>query len=77
MCIHIGEISFNSTSCSVLLVLVICTVFYVCRLARLMQTQGQEAEGSSNVSEEIKLTCSQFLKYHKEQCVQDIVQTKR
>ncbi|XP_058248632.1 integral membrane protein GPR155 [Hemibagrus wyckioides] len=47
------------------------------RLARLMQTRGQEAEGSSNVSEEIKLTCSQFLKYHKEQCVQDIVQTKR
>ncbi|KAK2850003.1 hypothetical protein Q7C36_008786 [Tachysurus vachellii] len=47
------------------------------RLARLMQTQGQEAEGSSSVSEEIKLTCSQFLKYHKEQCAQDIVQKKR
>ncbi|KAB5577141.1 hypothetical protein PHYPO_G00206530 [Pangasianodon hypophthalmus] len=47
------------------------------RIARLMRTQGQEAAGSSNVSEEIRLTCSQFLKYHKEQCVQDIVQTKR
>ncbi|KAK3543736.1 hypothetical protein QTP70_027151 [Hemibagrus guttatus] len=47
------------------------------RLARLMQTRGQEAEGPSNLSEEIKLTCSQFLKYHKEQCVQDIVQKKR
>ncbi|KAF5905844.1 integral membrane protein, partial [Clarias magur] len=46
------------------------------RLARLMQTQGQEADGPANVSEEIRITCSQFLKYHKEQCVHDIVQTK-
>ncbi|XP_053483023.1 integral membrane protein GPR155 [Ictalurus furcatus] len=46
------------------------------RLARLMQTQKQEAAGSS-VSEEIRLACNQFLKYHKEKCVQDIVQEKR
>lgn len=42
-----------------------------------MQTRGQEAAGTSEVSEEIRVTCSQFLKYHKEQCVQDIVQKKR
>ncbi|KAM9486243.1 lysosomal cholesterol signaling protein isoform 1-T2 [Clarias gariepinus] len=47
------------------------------RLARLMQSRGQEADGPSNVSEEIRITCSQFLKYHKEQCVHDIVQKKR
>lgn len=42
-----------------------------------MQTQGPEEAGTSNVSEDIRLTCSQFLKYHKEKCVQDIVQKKR
>ncbi|KAF7709567.1 integral membrane protein GPR155 [Silurus meridionalis] len=47
------------------------------RMARLMQTRGQEAADSSNVSEEIRITCSQFLKYHKEQCIQDIVKEKR
>lgn len=42
-----------------------------------MQTQGQEVADPSSVPDEIRLTCSQFLKYHKEQCVQDIVQKKR
>ncbi|XP_072541925.1 lysosomal cholesterol signaling protein [Salminus brasiliensis] len=47
------------------------------RLANLMQAHGREAAGQSDVSEEIRLTCNQFLKYHKEQCVQDIVHKKR
>uniref|UniRef100_A0A3B4CU96 DEP domain-containing protein n=1 Tax=Pygocentrus nattereri TaxID=42514 RepID=A0A3B4CU96_PYGNA len=41
------------------------------------QAFGQEAAIQSDVSEEIRLTCNQFLKYHKEQCVQDIVHKKR
>ncbi|XP_076858919.1 lysosomal cholesterol signaling protein [Brachyhypopomus gauderio] len=47
------------------------------RLANLRQAQGQDPAGPADVSEEIKLTCSQFLKYHKEKCVQDIVQKNR
>ncbi|KAL7881832.1 hypothetical protein AOLI_G00086810 [Acnodon oligacanthus] len=47
------------------------------RLANLRQAYGQGAAIQSDVSEEIRLTCNQFLKYHKEQCVQDIVHKKR
>ncbi|XP_048048766.1 integral membrane protein GPR155 isoform X2 [Megalobrama amblycephala] len=43
------------------------------RLARLWQGWGQEV----TASEEIRLTCSQFLTYHKQQCVRDIVHKKR
>ncbi|XP_073701637.1 lysosomal cholesterol signaling protein [Garra rufa] len=46
------------------------------RLASLWQGWGQEVT-SSAVSEEIRMTCSQFLTYHKEQCVKDIVHKKR
>uniref|UniRef100_A0A673MW15 G protein-coupled receptor 155a n=1 Tax=Sinocyclocheilus rhinocerous TaxID=307959 RepID=A0A673MW15_9TELE len=46
------------------------------RLASLWQGWGQEVTGSA-VSEEIRLTCTQFLTYHKEQCVRDIVHKKR
>ncbi|XP_026074445.1 integral membrane protein GPR155 [Carassius auratus] len=46
------------------------------RLASLWQSWGQEVTGSA-VSEEIRLTCTQFLTYHKEQCVRDIVHKKR
>uniref|UniRef100_A0A671PYP9 Integral membrane protein GPR155-like n=1 Tax=Sinocyclocheilus anshuiensis TaxID=1608454 RepID=A0A671PYP9_9TELE len=46
------------------------------RLASLWQGWGQEVTGSA-VSEEIRLTCTQFLTYHKEQCVKDIVHKKR
>ncbi|XP_016319708.1 integral membrane protein GPR155-like isoform X2 [Sinocyclocheilus anshuiensis] len=45
------------------------------RLASLWQGWGQEVTGSA-VSEEIRLTCTQFLTYHKEQCVKDIVHKK-
>ncbi|XP_051762220.1 integral membrane protein GPR155 isoform X3 [Ctenopharyngodon idella] len=43
------------------------------RLARLWQGWGQEV----TASEEIRLTCSQFLTYHKQQCIKDIVHKKR
>uniref|UniRef100_A0A673FMA8 DEP domain-containing protein n=1 Tax=Sinocyclocheilus rhinocerous TaxID=307959 RepID=A0A673FMA8_9TELE len=46
------------------------------RLVRLWQGWGQEVTGSA-ASEEIRLTCTQFLTYHKEQCVRDIVHKKR
>ncbi|XP_042619106.1 integral membrane protein GPR155-like isoform X2 [Cyprinus carpio] len=45
------------------------------RLASLWQGWGQEVTGSA-ASEEIRLTCTQFLTYHKEQCVRDIVHKK-
>ncbi|XP_062862553.1 lysosomal cholesterol signaling protein [Trichomycterus rosablanca] len=47
------------------------------RLAGLRQSLSQETVITSAVSEEIRLACTQFLKYHKEQCVQDIVQKRR
>uniref|UniRef100_A0A8C2GN34 G protein-coupled receptor 155a n=1 Tax=Cyprinus carpio TaxID=7962 RepID=A0A8C2GN34_CYPCA len=46
------------------------------RLVSLWQGWGQEVTGSA-ASEEIRLTCTQFLTYHKEQCVRDIVHKKR
>lgn len=42
-----------------------------------MRAHGREAAGQADVSDEIRLTCNQFLKYHKEQCVQDIVHKKK
>uniref|UniRef100_A0A4W4ECJ7 DEP domain-containing protein n=1 Tax=Electrophorus electricus TaxID=8005 RepID=A0A4W4ECJ7_ELEEL len=47
------------------------------RLANLRQAQGQDPAGPSDVSGEVRLTCSQFLRYHKQKCVQDIVHKKR
>uniref|UniRef100_A0A8B9KTC9 G protein-coupled receptor 155 n=1 Tax=Astyanax mexicanus TaxID=7994 RepID=A0A8B9KTC9_ASTMX len=47
------------------------------RLANLRWAHGREAAGQADVSDEIRLTCNQFLKYHKEQCVQDIVHKKK
>ncbi|KAI9519627.1 hypothetical protein NQZ68_026832 [Dissostichus eleginoides] len=40
--------------------------------------QGREAEdlSPSCVPEEVRLTCTQFVRYHKDQCVQDIVHTR-
>ncbi|XP_051998292.1 integral membrane protein GPR155 [Xyrauchen texanus] len=46
------------------------------RLMSLWQGWGQGVTGSAG-SEEIRLTCSQFLTYHKEQCIRDIVHKKR
>ncbi|KAL3050621.1 hypothetical protein OYC64_012610 [Pagothenia borchgrevinki] len=41
--------------------------------------QGRDAEdlSPSGVPEEVRLTCTQFVRYHKDQCVQDIVHTRR
>ncbi|XP_077960355.1 lysosomal cholesterol signaling protein isoform X2 [Gasterosteus aculeatus] len=40
--------------------------------------QGRDAEDSSpsGVPEEVRLTCTQFVRYHKDQCVQDMVLTR-
>lgn len=41
--------------------------------------QGRDSEdlSPSGVPEEVRLTCTQFVRYHKDQCVQDIVHTRR
>lgn len=46
------------------------------RLESVWQWWAQLVSGSE-VSEEIRLTCNQFLKYHKKQCIKDIVHKKR
>ncbi|XP_042174901.1 integral membrane protein GPR155-like isoform X2 [Oncorhynchus tshawytscha] len=43
------------------------------RLVSLWQGRESEEEPPSVVPEEIRLTCTQFVRYHKDQCVQDIV----
>jgi len=45
----------------------------VCRLATLCGFGQDESHESAAVPEEIRLTCTQFVRYHKDQCVQDIV----
>ncbi|XP_030641981.1 integral membrane protein GPR155 [Chanos chanos] len=47
------------------------------RLTRLWQALCLREEHTETLTEEIRLTCSQFIHYHKDQCVQDIVQKKR
>uniref|UniRef100_A0A1A8C6A3 G protein-coupled receptor 155b n=1 Tax=Nothobranchius kadleci TaxID=1051664 RepID=A0A1A8C6A3_NOTKA len=44
----------------------------------LSQWQGRDGEdlSPSAVPEEVRLTCTQFVRYHKDQCVQDIVHTR-
>ncbi|KAK2857454.1 hypothetical protein Q7C36_005373 [Tachysurus vachellii] len=43
------------------------------RLASLLGGAQQTSRAPSAVPEEIRLTCTQFVRYHKNQCVQDIV----
>ncbi|XP_064817098.1 lysosomal cholesterol signaling protein-like, partial [Oncorhynchus masou masou] len=43
------------------------------RLVSLWQGRESEEEPPPVVPEEIRLTCTQFVRYHKDQCVQDIV----
>ncbi|XP_056148096.1 integral membrane protein GPR155 [Lampris incognitus] len=45
------------------------------RLLSLWQGRNGEELSPSVVPEEVRLTCTQFVRYHKEQCVQDIVHT--
>lgn len=51
---------------------------HVCvRLLRLLLGRNGDDVSPSGVPEEVRLTCTQFVRYHKEQCVQDIVHTRR
>uniref|UniRef100_A0A8B9LU55 G protein-coupled receptor 155b n=1 Tax=Astyanax mexicanus TaxID=7994 RepID=A0A8B9LU55_ASTMX len=47
------------------------------RLAALWGGGQEENGGPAAVPEEIRLTCTQFVRYHKNQCVQDIVHKRR
>lgn len=47
------------------------------RLLGLWQGRESEDLSPSDVPEEVRLTCTQFVRYHKDQCVQDIVHTRR
>ncbi|XP_036400526.1 integral membrane protein GPR155 isoform X2 [Megalops cyprinoides] len=46
------------------------------RLASLWHGRERAEEPQAAVSEEIRLTCTQFVRYHKDQCVQDIVKKR-
>ncbi|XP_067315249.1 lysosomal cholesterol signaling protein isoform X2 [Pseudorasbora parva] len=46
------------------------------RLATLCGFGQDESPDSDAVPEEIRLTCTQFVRYHKDQCVQDIVRNR-
>ncbi|XP_006784026.1 integral membrane protein GPR155-like [Neolamprologus brichardi] len=47
------------------------------RLLSLWQGRDIDDLSLSGVPEEVRLTCTQFVRYHKDQCVQDIVHTRR
>ncbi|KAF7662473.1 hypothetical protein LDENG_00233980 [Lucifuga dentata] len=46
------------------------------RLLSLWRGRDSEDLSPSFVPEEVRLTCTQFVRYHKDQCVQDIVHTR-
>ncbi|XP_030298226.1 integral membrane protein GPR155 isoform X1 [Sparus aurata] len=47
------------------------------RLLGLWQGRESDDLSPSGVPEEVRLTCTQFVRYHKDQCVQDLVHTRR
>ncbi|KAM9366011.1 lysosomal cholesterol signaling protein [Pholidichthys leucotaenia] len=47
------------------------------RLLNLWHGRDGEDLSPSGVPEEVRLTCTQFVRYHKDQCVQDVVHTHR
>uniref|UniRef100_H2V780 G protein-coupled receptor 155 n=1 Tax=Takifugu rubripes TaxID=31033 RepID=H2V780_TAKRU len=47
------------------------------RLRRLWNGRRKKEQDWSDLPEEIRLTCTQFVKYHKDQCHQDIVKRRR
>ncbi|XP_047458007.1 integral membrane protein GPR155 [Mugil cephalus] len=47
------------------------------RLYSLFRGKKRDEETQTDLSEEIRMTCTQFLKYHKQQCFQDIVKKRR
>lgn len=50
------------------------TVF---RLYRLWYGKKQEQQPQTDLPEDIRMTCTQFTKYHKDQCFHDIVKKRR
>ncbi|KAK2824588.1 hypothetical protein Q5P01_021763 [Channa striata] len=46
------------------------------RLLSLWQNRDDGDLSPSGLPEEVRLTCTQFVRYHKDQCVQDIVHTR-
>ncbi|KAM4590782.1 lysosomal cholesterol signaling protein isoform 2-T2 [Odontesthes bonariensis] len=46
------------------------------RILSLWQGRNSGDLSPSGVPEEVRLTCTQFVRYHKDQCVQDIVHTR-
>lgn len=52
-------------------------MFVSVRLLGMWQGRDSEDLSPSGVPEEVRLTCTQFVRYHKDQCVQDIVHTRR
>ncbi|XP_029314362.1 integral membrane protein GPR155 isoform X2 [Cottoperca gobio] len=47
------------------------------RLHSLFYGKKQEEQPQTNLPEEIRMTCTQFTKYHKDQCFHDIVKKRR
>lgn len=47
------------------------------RVLALWQGRDSSDLSPSGVPEDVRLTCTQFVRYHKDQCVQDIVHTRR
>lgn len=49
----------------------------VCRLYSLWQGKKRDEQPQTDLSEDIRMTCTQFTKYHKQQCFQEIVKKRR
>ncbi|XP_028991681.1 integral membrane protein GPR155 [Betta splendens] len=47
------------------------------RLRRMWWGKAQEEQLPSDLPEDIRMTCTQFTKYHKDQCLHDIVKKRR
>lgn len=47
------------------------------RLYNLWYRKKQEEQPQEDLSEDIRMTCTQFTKYHKQQCLHDIVKKRR
>lgn len=46
------------------------------RLTSLVYGKKHEVQLRTDLPEEVKLTCTQFIKYHKAQCCEDIVKKR-
>ncbi|XP_041662814.1 integral membrane protein GPR155-like [Cheilinus undulatus] len=47
------------------------------RFSRLWNRSKPEEQPQTDVPEEVRMTCTQFTKYHKDQCVHDIIRKRR